>query len=303
MRRYYYLILLVLFFSSITCNQIEKHSLIHKGVSSFVFQNANLNKGRPITVYSYLPSNYNDKSPLLFVMHGNSRTAENYRDAWINIAEENNALLLVPHFSRENGFPEDDQYNMGNMFKMDPQENLLSPNPENEWSYSLIDPIFDFAVEHMKNKSTGYLIYGHSAGSQFLHRMLFFKPNAKLQKAVCANAGWYTMPDFEQIFPYGLRETQCNEDSLRKLFSKNVTILLGDQDIDPNHSSLRRTPQAMLQGEHRFQRGHTFFQTCKQMAEKLGAKFNWDLQVVPGVAHSNRQMAPSAAKVLFQGSR
>lgn len=152
----------------------------------------------------------------------------------------------------------------------------------------------------MKNKSTGYLIYGHSAGSQFLHRLLFIKPAAKIQRAVCANAGWYTMPDFDQIFPYGLKETQCSMESLRKLFTKKVTTLLGDQDTDPNHRSLRRTPQAILQGAHRFQRGHTFYQACKQMAATLGEQFRWDLQIVSGVSHSNSEMAPSAAKVLFQ---
>jgi hypothetical protein len=301
MKRFYYLLVLVTLFNGAACDQNEKPSLISKGAGTFIYQNENLNRGQPITVYSYYPSNYIDSSPILIVMHGNGRTAENYRNAWIDSAEQHNALLLVPHFSRENGFPEDDQYNMGNMFKMDTSENLLSSNPESEWSYSLIDPIFDFVVEHMKNNSTGYLIYGHSAGSQFLHRLLFFKPEAKIQKAVCANAGWYTMPDFDQIFPYGLKETQCSEESLRKLFTKKVTILLGDQDTDPNHRSLRRTPQAMLQGAHRFQRGHTFYQNCKQMAATLGVQFRWDLQIVSGVAHSNSKMAPSAAKVLFQG--
>ncbi len=300
MKRFYYLLLLVILFNLVTCNQNEKHSLIPKSASSFIYQNENLNMGRPLTVYSYLPSNYKDSSPVLFVMHGNSRTAEKYRDDWINIAEKHNALLLVPHFSRENGFPEDDQYNMGNMFDMDSQENLLAPNPGSEWSYSLIDPIFNYVVDTMKNKSSGYLIYGHSAGSQFLHRLIFFKPDAKIERAVCSNAGWYTMPDFEQVFPYGLKETQCTAAALQKVFAKKVTILLGDQDIDPNHKSLRRTPEAMKQGVHRFQRGHTFYQMCQQMAAELCVELNWDLQTVPGVAHSNSKMAPAAAEVLFK---
>ena len=251
----------------------EKYTLVPKGTGRFTFQKDGINQGREITVFSYLPSKYTDNSPILFVMHGNGRTAENYRNAWKDIAEENNALLLVPHFAR-NGFPEDDQYNMGNMFKMDSEGNLLSPNPESEWSYSLIDPIFDYVVQHMKNKSKGYLIYGHSAGSQFLHRFMFFKPDAKIHKAVCANAGWYTMPDFEQIFPYGLKETQCSEEFLRKLFIKKVTLLLGDLDTDPNHSSLRRTPQAMLQGAHRFERGHMFYMACQKKAAALGIPSN-----------------------------
>lgn len=102
------------------------------------------------------------------------------------------------------------------MFDMDSLENLLAPNPESEWSYSLIDPIFDFVVDRMHNKSTGYLIYGHSAGSQFFHRLIWSKPEAKIMRAVCANAGWYTMPDFNQTFPYELKETKCTPENLKK---------------------------------------------------------------------------------------
>ena len=217
----------------------------------------------------------------------------------MDIAEQHNALLLVPHFAREAGFPKDQHFNMGNMFEMDSLDNLLSPNPENEWSYSLIDPIFDFVIEKMRNRSIGYLIYGHSAGSQFVHRLLFFKPDAKIQKVVCANAGWYTMPDFVELYPYGLGETQCDTTALRKVFAKKVAILLGDQDTDSKHRSLRRTAQAMKQGEHRFQRGHAFYEKCTQVADSLQVRFAWDLQVVRGVAHSNARMAPDAAKVLF----
>lgn len=300
MKRCKYLLIIIAFFNFVACIQKEKPSLISQGAGSFKYQNENLNMGRSITVYSYLPTKYNDNSAILFVMHGNSRTAEKYRNAWIDIAEQHNALLLVPHFSRENGFPEDDQYNMGNMFVMDSLENLLSPNPESEWSYSLISPIFEYVIEKMKNKSTGFLIYGHSAGSQFLHRLIFFKSETKIQKAVCANAGWYTMPDLDQIFPYGLKETQCTEANLKKIFAKKVTILLGDQDTDVNHKSLRRTPEAMKQGAHRFQRGHNFYQSCQQKATELGVELNWDIQIVPGVAHSNSKMAPAASEVLFK---
>jgi hypothetical protein len=281
------------------CAENEDTYSIRPGKGSFVFQDEALNYGRPITVFTYRPTNTSAESPILFVIHGNSRTAESYREAWIEIAEKNNTLLLVPHFAREAGFPKDQHFNMGNMFRMDSLDNLLAPNPEEEWAYSLIDPIFDFVVERTKNKSEEYLIYGHSAGSQFVHRFLFFKPDAKVLKAVCANAGWYTFPEANQLFPYGIEGTSCDEEALRKVFAKDVTVLLGDQDIDANHPSLRRTPQAMRQGIHRFQRGHSFFDFSKKLASSLNTTFAWDIQVVPGVGHSNRGMAPGAGEILF----
>ena len=279
-----HLLSIFILFNLVSCNRKSVPSIVPQAKGSFVFQDNELNLGRSITVFSYRPTKYNDNSPILFVMHGNKRTAEKYRDAWIDIAEKKNSLLLVPHFSRENGFPEDDQYNMGNMFKMDSLENLLAKNPSSEWSYSLINPIFDYVVKKTGNNSKRFLIYGHSAGSQFLHRLIFFIPDLKIEKAVCANAGWYTMPDFDSVFPYGLKETACSSETLSEVLQKKVTVLLGDQDIDPNHKSLRRTPQAMKQGEHRFMRGHNFFEACKKKAAELNVDFNWEIKIVPGVA-------------------
>ncbi len=272
--------------------------LISAGKDSFVFRNEALNAGRPLTVLTYLPENYNAGSPILFVIHGDSRTAESYREAWIEIAERNNALLLAPHFS-EAGFPKSDAFNLGNMFELDSLDQPLAARPENEWSYSLIDPLFDFVVAKMKNHSKGYFIYGHSAGSQFLHRLIFFKPGAKILKAVCANAGWYTMPDFDEMFPYGLKGAGCDTAALRAAFAKQVTVLLGDADTDPNHEKLRRTPQAMKQGAFRFERGRKFYEACRRAAELRRIPFAWKMQVAPGVAHRNRDVAPHAAKILF----
>jgi hypothetical protein len=273
-------------------------ALMDEGKGSFVFQNEKLISGLPLTVWTYLPSNYSADSAVLFVIHGNGRTAEKYRNAWVDIAERHSALLLVPHFTKEQ-FPLDSQFHQGNMFKTDSADKILSSIPENKWTFLVIDPIFDFVVAKMKNKSEGYFIYGHSAGSQFVHRFLFFKPDAKVKKAVCANAGWYTMPDFNELYPYGLKGTKCNKKYLQKLFRKKVTVLLGDQDTNTTHRNLRRTPQAMKQGAHRFERGHIFYRSCKQMADSLKVEFAWDLQVVPGVAHSNKGMSKGSEKVFF----
>jgi len=294
------ILVVLLFLAGCTANMAEPvgKALMDKGEGSFVFQNEKLISGLPLTVWTYLPSNYSADSPVLFVIHGNGRTAEKYRNAWVDIAERHSALLLVPHFTKEQ-FPLDSQFHQGNMFKTDSADKILSSIPENKWTFLVIDPIFDFVVAKTKNKSEGYFIYGHSAGSQFVHRFLFFKPDAKVKKAVCANAGWYTMPDFNELYPYGLKGTKCNKKYLQKLFRKKVTVLLGDQDTNTTHRSLRRTPQAMKQGAHRFERGHIFYRSCKQMADSLKVEFAWDLQVVPGVAHSNEGMSKGAEKVFF----
>ncbi len=273
--------------------------VLKTGKGSFLFINTRLNQGRPLTVWTYIPTKLAHASPVLFVLHGNSRNADEYRDQWADIAERNNALLLCPEFSGED-FPLDTQYNMGNMFIMSESDSILGPVAESDWTYSLIEPVFDLARKMTNNASAGYFIYGHSAGSQFVHRFLFFKPGARVIRAVCANAGWYTVPDFDTVFPYGLKGTGVTKDDLRTVFGKDVTIFLGDADTDTESPSLRKTPEAMAQGRHRFERGNNFYAKCRDTAGELRTKFNWKLAVAPGVAHSNTDMAPLAEKILFK---
>jgi hypothetical protein len=270
------------------------------GKGQFIFKEANLCSGLPLTVYTYRPAEFNHDSPVLFVIHGNKRNGSTYRDQWIDIAEKHKALLLAPEFSRENGFPEDMHYNMGNLFVMDSLDNIIGKNPKNDWAFSIIDPIFEYTVDITGNHSKEYLIYGHSAGSQFVHRFLYFIPDAKVGRAVCANAGWYTMPDFDQVYPYGLGRTPCTEKDLQNIYQKNVTVLLAKQDTSTTSSSLRRTPEAMLQGKYRFERGNNFFTASKKMADSINAKFQWQLQTIHDAKHKNVQMKAKAADFLFR---
>ncbi len=276
----------------------NSNEIIKEGKGSFVFKNIESKSAPEIEVRTYMPTKYSNNSKMIFIMHGNKRNGDVYRDQWIDLAEKNNALLIVPEFSHKY-FPEDDNYNMGNMFKMDSTEKLLGNNPKSEWSYSVIEPLFDYVKSITKNNSTKYSIFGHSAGSQFVHRFLFFIPNARIEKAVCGNAGWYTFPDTSAIFPYGLKGTVATNETIKNIFSKNVTILLGTADTNRTSSSLRRTPEAMQQGAYRLERGKTFFNYCKVKAQQIGTPFNWNLQFAPGVGHSNKKIKVFAEKYLF----
>jgi len=78
-----------------------------------------------------------------------------------------------------------------------------------------------------------------------------------------------------------------------------VVVLLGDADTDPHHAALRHTPEADAQGLHRFARGRFFFARVQAAAAALAAPCNWTLATAPGIAHSNKGMAPFAARQLF----
>ena len=79
-----------------------------------------------------------------------------------------------------------------------------------------------------------------------------------------------------------------------------MTVLLGDADVDPNASALRKTPEAEAQGPYRLARGRSFYASCEKAAGALGFDFRWRLSFAPGIAHSNSGMAPFAEKILFE---
>lgn len=250
-------------------------------------------EGPALRVFATRPPSMTRERPVVFVMHGMGRNADEYRDQWHEVALEFDFLLIVPEFN-ENDFPGTDAYNIGNVY--DQEGNPVS---RELWSFSAIEPLFDAARTRFGMTAEAYAIYGHSAGAQFVHRFLFHVPDARVVRAVAANAGWYTLPDFSIEYPYGLGGSRVTPEGLQQALSLPLTILLGDRDTDPAHESLRRTPEALQQGEHRMARGFYFFDAGRKAAVRNGAPFNWHLATVLGADHDNRLMAAQAARFLL----
>ena len=171
--------------------------------------------------------------------------------------------------------------------------------------YAEIERLFGLITNKLGGKQPGYYLFGHSAGAQFVHRMLTFLPNARVIGAVAANAGWYTLPvRAEQpqfTMPYGLQHTPVEDAALKTLFSRNLTILLGELDTatgddDPN---VRDTPEACFQGKNRLERGKNYFQAGEREARRLGTDFHWRVATVHKAHHRASDMLPSAVPFLF----
>ncbi len=252
-------------------------------------------QGAPVTVWYYLPVGHTEASEIVFVMHGTKRNGEKYCDDWIPYAKKYNFLLIVPEFSKKH-FPGDAGYNFGNMV-----DSVGNPLPKSIWAFSAIEPIFEFMKSRTGNSSSGYHIYGHSAGSQFVHRFTYFAPEASILSAICANAGWYTLPSFQQDFPYGLKGTDATEAQIKKALQKRLILYLGTKDNDPRHRYLRRTPEAMMQGKHRLARGQYFFKFASERSKEMNVEFTWQLRFAEGVAHKNAMMVEHAVLEIFGG--
>ena len=226
-------------------------------------------------------------------MHGMQRNADEYRDQWYALAEEHDFLLVVPEFD-ERDFAGARGYNLGHVYG--PKGGARDPS---RWAFSAIEPIFDEVRRRYGMTAQGYAIYGHSAGAQFVHRFLLHVPDARVSRAVSANAGWYTMPDLAVDFPYGVRGSVVGRDRLRQALQLPLVVLLGQDDTDPEDPDLRRTPGALAQGPHRLARGQAFFGAGQVAAQQLGVPYAWRLETVPGADHDNRKMAPAAIPYLL----
>ena len=246
--------------------------------------------GPPIPVRLFVPEAVDADAPIVIVLHGASRDAERYYEDWRSEAANHDFVVAVPYFSRDD-FPKSAHYNLGYVF----EPATGAQRPPAAWTFAAIEPLFDAVVEMLGGRQTHYTLFGHSAGSQFLHRFLYYVPGARVKRAIAANAGWYTMPDFGVRYPYGLAESKVTEDALAEYFARDLVVLLGDADTVREDKDLRKTPEAELQGAHRLARGHTFYRVARARAEALGVDFNWRLQEVQGAGHSNAEMTPAAA--------
>ena len=269
-----------------------------KGGFAYVEPEGSPYAGVRIPVHTYRPESVDPRKTerVLFVMHGTLRNGAEYRDKWIALAEKYHVLLMVPEFTRRD-FP-GGMYNRGNVRGQDDETNV----PAEAWTFAVIERLFSFYKKATGNSVPGYHIYGHSAGGQFVHRLVEFLPAARLVRAVAANAGYYTLPTkTEDAYPLSFTGTpDTGEATRRTVFGQPLTILLGEADIDPNDPDLYRSPEVNKQGLTRFERGKYFYALAKRTAEQEKILLNWRIATVPGVGHSNEKMAPAAARILFE---
>ncbi len=253
--------------------------------------------GPSVPVRLYVPDAVTAHTPVVIVMHGASREAQRYYDDWRREATRHGFIVVVPYFGKDD-FPRSAHYNLGHVF----DRATGHARPASQWTFAAIEPLFDAVVAKLDGCQAGYTLFGHSAGSQFVHRFLYYVPDARAERAIAANAGWYTMPDFGVEYPYGLAGSGVADDVLANYLARDLVVLLGDADTLRDDDDLRKTPEAELQGRHRYERGHTFFRVARARAQALGSEFNWRLVEVPGAGHSNAAVTPAAARLVSQGA-
>ncbi len=268
---------------------------ISPGIGSFLFNQFPGGVYQPLIVHYFWPKTLEEDAPIVFVMHGLLRDGERYRDGWKQLADKHSFLLIAPEFHHES-YPDVEDYNLAGLLDQT-VDNKFSPRQN--WAFARIERLFEAIQLSTPFVAERFGIYGHSAGAQFVHRLVLFYPEASFEFAVAANAGWYTLPCRNTRFPYGLAEAPVCNVRLARALKQRLIILLGEEDNDERHHSLRRSPEALEQGEHRLERGHFFVETGRLAAERLAVPFGWKIETVPKAKHCDSQMSTAAARCLI----
>ncbi|MCL2416476.1 MAG: hypothetical protein FWD02_00885 [Bacteroidales bacterium] len=259
------------------------------GVTTFYYAPLNTY----INVFYHIPEGVNKRTaPILFSIHGTLRNADDYRDFFIEEANALGFMVFAPEFRNEGLFAGAPGYNLGRV-----HDEFGQLRPREEWTFSVIEPLFDFIRKDLRSRHTTYDMFGHSAGSQFIHRFLFFVPEARVNRAIAANAGWYTLPDLTVDFPFGLKNTPVTAETLKKSFAQRLYVALGTEDNDPEDPFLRRCSETDKQGNHRFDRGLFFWNNA--LINSTEIPFNWEKVIIEGVAHSGGTMATETVFLLY----
>jgi len=257
-----------------------------EGSGSFVFRDRAAGARGSITVFYFRPRGLGPDLPLVVAMHGFTRAGAEFRDWLLGPAQKLGFLVLVPEFDIE-AFPNAHAYNYGNVKTAPPNSHVI---PRQSWNFGITERMVDSVSKSMGSSAKSFHMFGVSAGAQYVFRYLALNDAASAGRAVAVNSGWYMLPDLSIDYPDGMGGLGLDESFLRRYLSRNMTILLGGADTDPDAPDLPRSETAMAQGPHRLARGLWHFDHCRKLAERLGMHFGWRLEIISGAVHVDQAM-------------
>ena len=282
-----------------TCFNLYAEQEWHRqrGKSMFTYDSYAPFANRPVDVHCYIPRQGDIREmPILFVFEGGDRGYRYLLDGWKEEAERHGFMLFIPHFDLK-AYPLSDYQEAGVM-----NETYTRVKDAGERTPAVVDKIFEHVRKETKSHRKGYMIYGHSAGGQFVQRFMLFHESPYIEKAIIGCPGWYTFPDTTQLFPYGVKNIpDITPERIQRYLSKDITLQLGLGDT-VRESYLRKTPEAEWQGRNRLERGRHFYRFIHRLAEEKGWECNWRKVEEEGIGHIAVPMGQRAASLLMQDS-
>lgn len=251
---------------------------------------------RPLVLECFRPPHHDPDKPVVIVQHGASRNGAEYCEAWVPAAERHGFLVVAITFPKES-WPDAVTYNNGHVLAEDG-----TVRPREAWSQAIPGHVFALLREAGVTRRDKAYLWGHSAGGQFVHRLLATQSHGIFAAVGAANSGWYTLPTLDVPYPDGLGDIGLGHDDIVRLLGYPLVIFSGDRDIDGTTENFPKHDSAMAQGPNRFERAKFFLARGQAEAARLGVPCHWTRVVVPGVAHEGLKMSAFAAQYWFDAS-
>lgn len=244
-----------------------------------------------VEIFYITPKKIDKDTQLLFVIHGNSRNAEDYITAWIPYIKNKNIIVVAPQFNKNS-------FRYFFLLESATSSGKINNNSDDYINKS-ISSFFNFFQSKFSLSTNKYKMFGHSAGAQFTHRYMLLSNDKRISSAVIANAGWYTFLNGAS-FPYGIQESPIDITGkhIRWFMSNRTTLLIGDNDV--NLDDVNSSAGAKNQGKTRVDRAKNYFNALIRLADKENIPFRWRYEVINGVDHDYLKMTPVAAKILLE---
>lgn len=219
----------------------------------------------------YVPQSAPAGARVWVSVHGMSRDARKHLTMFSATCDASGAVMVAPLFQkdRHKGYQR------------------LGPKRRGARADLLLHQVLAEVTSLSGADATRIHLFGFSAGAQFAHRYAMAHPH-RVARAVVAAAGWYTFPDQQQRFPYGIRPrrwlrgvTFNPEEFLRV----PTTVLIGG--LDTSTENMRNTARTVAQqGATRLDRARNWVAAMRAAASTVGVEPQTTLIEVPGVGHS-----------------
>lgn len=223
--------------------------------------------------YLYLPTRCDlTHAPVLVTVHGISRNARTHARRYAALAERRGVIIVAPRFARSR-FP--DYQRLGRLGRGERADQML-------------DRILA-EVGRLTGAATGRLyLFGYSGGGQFVHRYAMANPGRVAAMAIGA-AGWYTFPDPERRYPYGIKSAPSLPGvsfNAGRFLQVPAWVLVGEED-DARDAALRQTPRVDHgQGATRLERGQRWVEAMNAAAYACGLMTPYRFIPLAGADHS-----------------
>ncbi len=226
----------------------------------------------------YVPESYDEDDdaiyPLAVIVHGTNRTAQEYRDRFVDFAERAQCVILAPLFPC--GIDEPGELNN---YKFIEYHGV-------RFDHVLLAMIDEIAAIY-RLRADRFLMHGFSGGGHFAHRFFYLHPRRLLAVSIGA-PGMVTLLDEDHDWWVGVRDLDQRfgiAPDIPSMREVPVQMVIGGDDtetweitITPEHRLWM--PAADLAGANRQDR----MAALRQSFEQHGIDVRQD--TVPGVAHS-----------------